>query len=104
MPEGTKITLWYSTGLGNTYITIPDVTGMTVAEAQETLLRRKLRAVVIGREEDFDGLGEPTVKRQSRDPGTRVREGFELRKIRASLLCLTRSQDRKNVSQRCGGA
>ncbi len=78
VPEGSSVTLWYSTGLGETYVTIPNVTGMTVGEAQQMLLERKLRSVVVGLD-DYDRLGEPVIQRQSREPGTRVREGFELR-------------------------
>ena len=78
IPQGSQVTLWYSTGLGDAYVTIPDVTGMTVEEARAVLLNRRLRAVAVGLE-NFDGLGEPIVQRQSREPGTRVREGFELR-------------------------
>lgn len=83
LPEGSSVTLWYSTGLGESYVLVPDVTGLTAAEAQETLLRHKLRSVVVQPkaedDEPFDQLGDPVVVRQSRDPGTRVREGFEVR-------------------------
>lgn len=76
VPEGSGITLWYSRGLGTRYVELPDVTGMTVSEARRALLRRRLRAVVLDR---FDEADDPIVVRQSREPGTRVREGFELR-------------------------
>lgn len=79
VPKGSDVTLWYSTGLGESYVTVPDVTGQTVEAAREMLLNRNLRAVIVGRVEDYEGLGEPTVQRQSREPGTRVREGFEVR-------------------------
>ena len=74
--QGDGVTLWYSTGLGNSTVLVPDVTGMTISEAQRLLLRRKLRSVVLDRDEEAD---DPVIVRQSRDPGTRVREGFELR-------------------------
>jgi beta-lactam-binding protein with PASTA domain len=79
--EGSTVTLWYSTGLGQEYVTVPDVTGLLVQEARERLLGRNLRSVVVGqRDEDtFEGLGDPVIVRQSREPGTRVREGFEIR-------------------------
>ncbi len=82
LPRGAGVILWYSTGLGDTYVTIPDVTGMTVEAAQDTLLARSIRSVVVGAEEDGDieeDAAERTVTRQSREPGTRVREGFEVR-------------------------
>jgi len=79
--EGSTVTLWYSTGLGEEYVTVPDVTGLLVQEARDRLLGRNLRSVVVGQrgEERFEGLGDPVVVRQSREPGTRVREGFEIR-------------------------
>ena len=73
---GDGVTLWYSTGLGDRTVLVPDVTGMTISEAQRLLLRRNLRSVVLDRDEDAE---DPRIVRQSRDPGTRVREGFELR-------------------------
>lgn len=78
LAKGAGVTLWYSTGLGNTYVAVPDVTEMTVEEAQEYLLERRLRSKVIGAADDED-VGEEAVVRQSREPGTRVPEGFELR-------------------------
>ncbi len=76
VPEESGITLWYSRGLGDRYVVLPDVTGMTISEARRALLRRRLRAVVLDRSEEVE---DPVVVRQSREPGTRVREGFELR-------------------------
>ncbi len=76
VPEETGITLWYSRGLGDRYVALPDVTGMTVSQARQALLLKRLRAVVLDRAE---GVDDPVVVRQSREPGTRVREGFELR-------------------------
>ena len=78
LPQGASVRLWYSTGLGNSFASVPDVTGLTVREAQQALLENKLRSVVIGAREDED-LAEQVVQRQSREPGTRVLEGFEIR-------------------------
>lgn len=75
--RGSSVTLWYSTGPGDRYVAVPDVTGLTPEEAQETLLNRKLRSVVVG--SAGDGLGEPQIRRQSPEPGTRMREGSEIR-------------------------
>lgn len=80
LPAGASVRLWYSTGLGRAFATVPDVTGLTVAEAQQILLESRLRAVVIGAREDQDA-SEQIVQRQSREPGTRVQEGFEIRLI-----------------------
>ncbi len=87
--EGGAVVLWYSTGLGEEYVDVPDVTGMTVAEAQDALLDRKLRSMVINpdadeeeeeeEEEGDDEVSRQEVVRQSRAPGTRVRTGFEVR-------------------------
>ena len=97
LPRGSDVTLWYSEGNQNApYVSVPDVTGQTVRQAQETLLGEKLRSVVIdgGSEEDEDAENggsvdgaareedqkeNEIVQRQSREPGTSVREGFELR-------------------------
>ncbi len=79
--EGSRVTLWYSTGLGERYVTVPDVTGLTVAEAQRILLAHRLRAVVVEPRESTETTSNTTrlVVRQSRAPGSQVREGFEIR-------------------------
>lgn len=74
--QGDGIKLWYSTGLGQRTVLVPDVTGMSLREAKQLLLRSNLRSVVLDRDENED---DPIIVRQSRDPGTHVREGFELR-------------------------
>ncbi len=77
VPQGTSVTLWYSTGLGETYVTVPDVTGLSIEEARRLLLTHRLRSVVLGAStEDATAL---RIEKQSPDPGTRVREGFEVR-------------------------
>jgi len=76
VPRGSGITLWYSRGLGDRFVVVPDVTGMGVTEARQTLLRSNLRSVVLDLDES---LGDPVILRQSREPGTHVREGFEIR-------------------------
>lgn len=92
--EGSGVTLWYSTGLGDEYVEVPDVTGLPIDEAQERLNERKIRSIVVesgpsdeeaaaSEEESLASGLEPaatdTVARQSRDPGTSVRAGFEVR-------------------------
>lgn len=78
VPEGTGVTLWYSTGPGDAFVSIPDLTGLSVQEARQRLLDLRLRAVVFGAESDEEAEDQ-TVNRQSQQPGTRVREGFEVR-------------------------
>ncbi|SHK61320.1 PASTA domain-containing protein [Rhodothermus profundi] len=79
--EGSSVILWYSTGLGERFVTVPDVTGRTVAEAQRILLAHRLRSVVVEPRESTEAAGDTSriVVRQSREPGTQVREGFEIR-------------------------
>jgi eukaryotic-like serine/threonine-protein kinase len=76
LAQGSTVRLWYSTGLGTSYVTMPDVTGLNVEEAERILIEHRLRYVVIGAEEDDMTA---MIERQSREPGTRVREGFEIR-------------------------
>jgi beta-lactam-binding protein with PASTA domain len=72
--RGSSVTLWYSTGLGSEYVEVPDVKGMTIEEARRALLALRLRSVAV------DAISEEdTVSRQSRAPGTHVRQGFEIR-------------------------
>lgn len=78
LTEGSSVTLWYSTGLGEEYATLPDVTGMTFQEARQVLLNSKLRSIAIGTEEGED-VSDMIVQRQSPQAGTRVRAGFEVR-------------------------
>ena len=83
LAEGSGVTLYYSTGLGEQYVEIPDITGMTVADARAELLAHRLRAFVIGgrnTEEQRDApIDSLEVVAQSREPGTRMREGSEVR-------------------------
>ncbi len=75
--EGASVTLWYSTGPSDTYEVVPDVVGLTVREAREVLLAERLRALAVGVE--GPAADEMRVLRQSRDAGTRVRGGYEIR-------------------------
>jgi len=74
VPPGETVTLWYSTGLGDRQVLVPDITGRTVDDATKFLLSMRLRSVVIG-----DATLEQRVRSQSPAPGTSVREGFEIR-------------------------
>lgn len=79
LPQGAGVRLWYSTGLGQTYVQVPDLTGMSVMEARQQLLDLKLRPVVVGEAEEEAELDEHDVRRQSREPGSEVRAGSEIR-------------------------
>lgn len=72
--RGSSVTLWFSTGLGSEYVEVPDVVGKPVDEARAELLERKLRSVAVDA-----ASGTDIVTRQSRNPGTTVRQGFEIR-------------------------
>lgn len=84
LKKGQSICLWYSTGLGEEKVNVPNVVGYTVADARETLLRRELRSVVVGtnstQDADADSLESAIyVRRQGHDPGASVRAGTEIR-------------------------
>ncbi len=81
LEAGASVTLWYSTGLGAAYSAIPDIVGMDIEQARDSLLALQLRAIVIGAP---DSLADPNapdtlVLRQSPGPGTQVRAGSEVR-------------------------
>lgn len=73
--EGETVTVYYSGGQSDVHVTLPDVRGMTVEEAKAALLRINVRSI----NTDSDSPAADTVRRQGSEPGTRVREGFELR-------------------------
>ncbi|NNF03044.1 MAG: PASTA domain-containing protein [Rhodothermales bacterium] len=77
VPPESGVVLWYSTGLGNRLVTIPRVTGMTIAEARRHLLRRRLRSVVP--RAAISSVSGSTVACQSPAEGATVLEGFEIR-------------------------
>lgn len=88
--QGNAVTLWYSTGLGETQVAVPNVVGYTVAVARDSLLRQNLRAVVVdtsltpsfqGAEAEDEGAAETEiyVRRQGNAPGSSVRAGTEIR-------------------------
>ena len=78
--KGSAVNIWYSTGLSQEYVTLPDVTGQTVAEARETLLDNQLRAEVVGAGEMSPGeVAEQEVLRQSRQAGASLPAGSVIR-------------------------
>lgn len=94
--QGKEVDLWYSTGLGSATTSVPNLVGLPVDEAQQRLLERKLRSVVVEpgstdagsqRANRRDGAAldadaEPQrlfVRSQGRAPGKAVRTGMEIR-------------------------
>lgn len=77
--KGTTVDLWYSQGLGDEMATVPDVTDLTISAARDTLLGRRLRAVVVDASNDSTYSDSLRVGAQGHTPGTRVREGSEIR-------------------------
>lgn len=90
LQRGKPVNLWYSTGLGETQVAVPNVVGQTVEVARQFLLRRELRSVVVDTSMvDEEGAAENAaadssakalfVRRQGRPPGSSVRAGTEIR-------------------------
>lgn len=77
--RGSEITLWYSTGRGSNVVSVPTVTGMTAADAQQILLANKLRSVILNASGSGPVAAADTVVRQGSAPGSRVREGYSVR-------------------------
>ena len=46
VPPGETVTLWYSTGLGDQQVLVPDITGRTVDDARQFLLLRRRPGIV----------------------------------------------------------
>ncbi|MEL7401756.1 MAG: PASTA domain-containing protein, partial [Pseudomonadota bacterium] len=46
LPKGSIVDIWYSRGLGDIPVDVPNVTGMTIEEARRTLRAARLNAVV----------------------------------------------------------
>lgn len=90
LKEGKTVNLWYSTGLGEENVEVPNVVGYTVADARDFLLRSELRSVVVdtnlaseetsSQDVDVDSLEQEIyVRRQGHTPGDSVRAGTEVR-------------------------
>lgn len=76
--EGSSVRIWYSTGLGKNYVTVPSVRGLSAREAKRLLLSMKLRSLILGAGDYPDPL-ELIVNSQSHAEGTRLKEGYEIR-------------------------
>ena len=87
LKKGTTVDIWYSRGLGDEQVTVPDVRGVRVLVAEDLLLRRKLRSVVINANASTENASSDEerkaerlwVRQQSLQPGSTVRSGTEVR-------------------------
>jgi beta-lactam-binding protein with PASTA domain len=93
LEEGSVIDLWYSTGLGDAQVPVPNVVGLSVAEAQRFLLQHELRSVLVDTTTAAEEAPAPSldpaardslektlyVRRQASAPGDSVRAGTEVR-------------------------
>lgn len=71
-PQGTRVTLWVSPGLGQDRVTVPDVTGLSPAEARRVIREAGLWV-------DSPNARGDSIRWQEPPPGTRLREGEEVR-------------------------
>lgn len=78
LEEGSRVRLWYSTGLGDLFVAVPDLQGLTVREARQLLLARRLRSVVMGAPDD-EATASLAIIKQGYPAGTRLKEGHEIR-------------------------
>lgn len=92
LEEGETVALWYSTGLGDQQVDVPNLVGLSVEEAERLLLQRKLRSVLVDTSTSDDEDPSPAsvspqdssaaslyVRRQAHAPGDSVRAGTEIR-------------------------
>lgn len=93
LKEGNAVDLWYSTGLGDTRVAVPNVVGLSVAEAKRFLLQNDLRSVLVDtsmapEDDPSPSLDAATrdslenhvyVRRQASAPGDSVLAGTEVR-------------------------
>ena len=79
--EGSRVRLWYSTGPGDAYVSVPDVVGLTARQAQAVLLRQKIRSIVLSEDPsvDMSDTSNMRIGKQSHRQGIRVKEGYEIR-------------------------
>lgn len=87
LKKGATVDIWYSRGLGDERVTVPDIRGLRVSVAEDLLLRRKLRSVVINANasaesanpDDDNEAEQLWVRQQGLQPGSTVRSGTEVR-------------------------
>ncbi|HLA64783.1 MAG TPA: PASTA domain-containing protein, partial [Rhodothermales bacterium] len=71
-PQGTRVTLWVSPGLGRDRVAVPDVTGLAPAEARRVIREADLWV-------DSPNARGDSIRWQEPRAGTRLREGEEVR-------------------------
>jgi beta-lactam-binding protein with PASTA domain len=86
LDRGEKVRLWYSTGLGDEQVAVPALQGLPVEAAQQQLLERNLRSVVVEAGRTSGDAASPEgeerrlfVREQGSAAGSRVRAGTEIR-------------------------
>lgn len=79
LQQGDTVTIYYSTGLGTKQVVVPDMVGLTLADAEAALREVNLRAVTVRVGDASFESETDTVAAQGNEPGTRVREGFVVR-------------------------
>ncbi len=72
LPVGSRVALWLSPGIGRNRATVPDVTGLTPAEARRIVREAGLWV-------DSPNARGDVVQWQEPQPGTRLRQGEEIR-------------------------
>jgi beta-lactam-binding protein with PASTA domain len=82
--KGEFVALWYSTGLGNEKVEVPNVVGYSIENARDVLLKNELRSVVVDTnltksEESESPERELYIRQQGHSPDTSVRAGTEIR-------------------------
>ena len=112
LQEGKAVDLWYSTGLGDAQVDVPNVRGERIETARQRLLERKLRLVVVDTTMTTDPSApnaddaalerELFVKRQGQSPGSSVRAGTEIRLF--TTTDSTRAADLREAAADSSGA
>lgn len=75
---GSLVTIWISSGLGDTYVSVPDITGLSVRDAETLLAHSQLRLVVL-QDPRIPIARMDTIMRQQPPPEFEVRAGSEIR-------------------------
>lgn len=79
LKQGDIVTLYYSTGLGAKQVSVPNVVGMTLGEAETELRSANLRSVTVRVGDATFRSPQDSVAAQGTEPGASVREGFVIR-------------------------
>ncbi|NDC89671.1 MAG: PASTA domain-containing protein, partial [Bacteroidetes bacterium] len=66
--------LYYSTGLGDSLVTVPDLSNLSISAAEEVLKQARLRLVTTD-----DAPPGTVIQAQTPKPATTVRQGTEIK-------------------------